>query len=192
MYGKKPDSISGLHFTLLSNERRVESLVEQYKGDTEWYKAYGLTLNMLREVIEKYAYYSHNGQSIKENAGKIVADIRNETGVLLNAQNVANAIGTMDMAVIAYARKEPNSVTVRWWRTGQGGTAYAATKIINATADTVARTKAAVVDPLTDALPWYLKPKTVAVGAVTVGLVYLFLPRLVTTAIAGVKQARKK
>jgi hypothetical protein len=188
--------------TFKSNVQTVMDVTAAYKGNTAWYTAYGLSPSLLEKVIEKYAYYSNNGNTIAKNAGNIVADIKKETGVLLNTQQIANAIGTMDLALISYAKKYPDSGVVKWWRTGKGSISSAASAtgkavesaaktVFQKTQSTLATIKDGAGDLVDSALPWYLKPKTLIFSAAGLGAVYLLLPQIVRSVIGGVKEARK-
>lgn len=182
--------------------QRIMDMTAAYKGNAKWYEAYGLTEPLLRIIIPKYAYYSDNGKSIYVNAGNIVADIKKETGVLLNTQKLANAIGTMDMALVSFARKNPKDALVTWWRTGHGTVAAAATKAATTVKTSAAKALTTTVNALQDVretvgdatdkiLPWYLRPKTLVIGGAVVGVVWLLLPRLSQAGVAAYKEARR-
>lgn len=189
---------SGPTSELKSNTEQVVDIAAAYKGNPKWYEAYGLTPALLRKVIDKYAYYSGNGLTIAKNAGNIVADIKRETGVLLNTPKVANAIGTMDMAMQSFARKYPNDFVVRWWKTGQNAVAAvaadtkkAAKSAVQKTTETLNEIKSGAASAVESLVPWYLRPKTIIFAAAGLGAVYLLLPRMAQAGVAAFKQARK-
>lgn len=187
---RTPETLGATPVVVIGDKYVVMDITAAYKGNANWFAdpLYGLTKSMVEYIIPKYAYYSSNGKSIYENAGKIVADIKKEKGLLLNTQKVANAIGTMDLAMQSLARNMPDHPTIGWWR-GQGGAIQqAAKKVVNTTKSAIET----VSDATDEILPWYLKPKTIAVGAVGVGLVYLFLPQLTRSAFVALRESRKK
>lgn len=208
LLGSAPSEKSYLELLFTGNAERVNYLTGLYKADTEWYKPYGLTPALLKMVINKYADLSKNGKSIFTNAGTIVADIKRSSGVTLDQQRTANAIGTMDLAMQSFAHKEPNHSLVKWWRTGLGlsanvvatsaaatasATKSAATTVNNVVKTAAVNAKAAAVgitkgasELVADVVPWYLRPKTLVITAVAVGAAYILLPGIARGAASGI------
>ncbi len=59
-------------------------------------------------------------------------------------------------------------------------------------ASQIATNVGAIVDKAKAMIPWYLQPKLLIAGAAGLGLLYIFLPTITRSLVAGVKEARKK